>query len=175
MKASDARKLKFRECVKNMGIAVRKCLRQDVFTRWNLTFLMLDSAIYYPQDFCHMALVDSSYIFCHTKSDWEMLDKICKLLGVFHEITQIFSGTTHPTSNLYFPVVAVAHPTLKDKLDDDDEFIKSMILKMYEKFKKYWADFSTILAIACILDPRYKLSSVEIFYKIFYGQFLSIQ
>ncbi|KAL8105098.1 hypothetical protein AgCh_029042 [Apium graveolens] len=37
-----------------------------------------------------------------------------------------------------------------------------------DKFKKYWADFNTILAIASILDPRYKLSSVDFFYKIFY-------
>ena len=43
------------------------------------------------------------------------------------------------------------------------------IAKMYEKFSKYWADFSTILAIACILDPRYKLSCVDFFYKKFYG------
>ena len=47
--------------------------------------------------------------------------------------------------------------------------MSSMAAKMYEKFSKYWADFSTILAIACILDPRYKLSCVDFFYKKFYG------
>ena len=33
LKASDARKLKFRECVKNIGIVAKKGLRQDV-ARW---------------------------------------------------------------------------------------------------------------------------------------------
>lgn len=88
---------------------------------------------------------------------------------MFYEITQIFLGSSYPISNLYFPVVAIAHLNLRDKLDDDDEFIRSMSFKMYEKFKKYWADFSTILAIACILDPRYKFSSVDFFYKKFCG------
>ncbi|KAL9410842.1 hypothetical protein AB3S75_044589 [Citrus x aurantiifolia] len=36
---------------------------------------------------------------------------------------------------------------------------------MLEKFLKYWSDFCTILTIAVILDPRYKLQFVEWAYK----------
>ena len=132
--------------------------------------MLLDGAIYYRQAFCHMALVDPNFAsLCPSLDDWDIAEKICKFLSVFYEITQIFSGSSYPTSNLYFPVVPIAHLTLKDKLEDNDEFIRIMALKMHEKFKKYWADFSTILAISCILDPRYKLSSVDFFYKKFYG------
>lgn len=101
--------------------------------------------------------------------EWDKAEKIAKFLSVFYEITQIFSGSKYPAANLYFPVVAIAHLTLKDKLDCEDEFISLMAAKMYEKFKKYWADFSTILAIACIVDPRYKLSCVDFFCRKFYG------
>ena len=39
---------------------------------------------------------------------------------------------------------------------------------MFEKFEKYWFEFSLILAIAVILDPRYKLQFVDWSYKKLY-------
>ncbi|KAL9426901.1 hypothetical protein AB3S75_033641 [Citrus x aurantiifolia] len=41
---------------------------------------------------------------------------------------------------------------------------------MIEKFEKYWSDFCTILAIAVILDPRYKMTFIEFAYSKAYGQ-----
>lgn len=77
LKASDPRKLKFRECVKNMEIAAKKGLKQDVSTRWNSTFLMLDSAIYYRHAFKHMALVDTNFAsLSPTDDDWVIAKKI---------------------------------------------------------------------------------------------------
>ncbi|KAI3689510.1 hypothetical protein L2E82_47470 [Cichorium intybus] len=39
----------------------------------------------------------------------------------------------------------------------------------FAKFEKYWSEFSLILAIAVILDPRYKLQTVEWGYSKIYG------
>ncbi|OMO69819.1 hypothetical protein COLO4_28915 [Corchorus olitorius] len=36
-----------------------------------------------------------------------------------------------------------------------------MAARMFTKFEKYWSDFSIILAIACIVDPRYKEFDLE--------------
>ncbi|WOL05521.1 hypothetical protein Cni_G14250 [Canna indica] len=44
-----------------------------------------------------------------------------------------------------------------------------MAVKMLAKFAKYWSEFSVILSIAVILDPRYKLQFVDWSYKKLYG------
>ncbi|GAB2216943.1 hypothetical protein Droror1_Dr00000094, partial [Drosera rotundifolia] len=36
---------------------------------------------------------------------------------------------------------------------------------MREKFKKYWEDYSMILSVATVLDPRYKLEVIEFSYE----------
>uniref|UniRef100_A0A803NEY4 hAT-like transposase RNase-H fold domain-containing protein n=1 Tax=Chenopodium quinoa TaxID=63459 RepID=A0A803NEY4_CHEQI len=45
-----------------------------------------------------------------------------------------------------------------------------MACKMYEKFGKYWSEFSTFMAVVVVLDPRYKLQCVNWGYMRIYGQ-----
>uniref|UniRef100_A0A803MQ10 hAT-like transposase RNase-H fold domain-containing protein n=1 Tax=Chenopodium quinoa TaxID=63459 RepID=A0A803MQ10_CHEQI len=45
-----------------------------------------------------------------------------------------------------------------------------MACKMYEKFGKYWSEFSAFMAVAVVLDPRYKLQCVNWGYMRIYGQ-----
>ena len=47
VEGSQIRKQKFLECVALVSLDGRKSLRQDVPTRWNSTFLMLESSLYY--------------------------------------------------------------------------------------------------------------------------------
>lgn len=54
-------------------------------------------------------------------------------------------------------------------MESSDKFMKDMACKMYEKFSKYWSEYSTVLAMAAVLDPRYKLQYVEFTYKKLYG------
>ena len=47
--------------------------------------------------------------------------------------------------------------------------MKTIAEQMWVKFEKYWADFSLLLAIAVVFDPRYNYAFLEFSYKNLYG------
>ena len=75
----------------------------------------------------------------------------------------------YATSNLYFPNVVRVRILLKEEMEKGDGFMKNMVAIMYGKYEKYYAEFSTIMAIAIILDSRYKFQFPEWAYKRIYG------
>ena len=58
---------------------------------------------------------------------------------------------------MFFNLVFTAHLTLKENICNENMFMKSMVKKMFEKFKNYWSEYNRILAIIVILDPKHKL------------------
>ncbi|XP_019189244.1 PREDICTED: zinc finger BED domain-containing protein RICESLEEPER 2-like [Ipomoea nil] len=169
VKGSQVRKQKFLECVSLVSLNTKRGLRQDVPTRWNSTYLMLQSALYFRMAFSHLEISDSNYKHCPSKDEWDRIEKLSKFLGVFYEITCVFSGTKYPTTNLYFPAIFKARLTLEEQKNGDDLGMRNMAIQMFAKFEKYWSAFSLILAIAVILDPRYKIHFVDWSYKKLYG------
>ncbi|KAL2902030.1 putative AC transposase [Bienertia sinuspersici] len=169
-KGSQARKQRFLSCVKHVELQSGKGLKQDVPTRWNSTFLMLESALYYRKALIHFQKVDANYVHCPSIDEWSRVEKIFRFLKVFYEVTLAFSGTKYPTANLYFPNVLKIRLLLKKELESSDRFMQRMATKMWEKFAKYWSEFNTFMAVAVILDPRFKLQFVEWSFKKIYGE-----
>ena len=58
---------------------------------------------------------------------------------------------------------------MKTTVESGDEHLKSMAMEMWIKFQKYWSEFSPILAVALVLDPRYKLEFVAFCYNKAFG------
>jgi hypothetical protein len=50
---------------------------------------------------------------------------------------------------------------LIEGVKDKDLVIKTMADRMMLKFEKYWDDYSVVLAIEAVLDPRIKLSTLQ--------------
>ncbi|CAM8893299.1 unnamed protein product [Rhodiola kirilowii] len=162
IKGSITRKHKFLECVEQVGLmGNRKALRQDVPTRWNSTFLMLDSALYYRQALGHFALFELDFKTCPTSEEWGQIEMIAKFLEEFYEVTSLFSGSKYATSNLFFPKVFKIQHSIREAMMHRDDFMRHMGNEMSAKFQKYWSDYSLTLGIAVVMDPRYKMSFVE--------------
>ena len=48
-----------------------------------------------------------------------------------------------------------------------------MAVPMVDKCEKYWDIANKLLEIATILDPRYKMKSIEYYYKLLYDPFVA--
>lgn len=169
VKGSPSRKQKFLDCVKQVGLDSKKSLKQDVPTRWNSTYLMLSSSLYYRLAFSHLELSDSNFKHNPSQNEWGKVERICRFLQVFYEATNAFSGARYPTSNLYFPFVFQIQLKLMEEKNSDDHYMRTIALGMYEKFEKYWSEYNSLLAIAVVFDARYKMQMVDFSFKKIYG------
>ncbi|XP_022028404.1 zinc finger BED domain-containing protein RICESLEEPER 2 [Helianthus annuus] len=161
VRASAARKYKFAECIQMLSLQCGKHVRQDIVTRWNSTYLMLDCALAYRRAYTRLALVDSVFKTSPSEEEWARVEIITRLLKPFYEITTLFSGSSYPTSNLYFHHVWRIQLYIEEEMCNADQVISDMAKDMKEKFDKYWKNYSMILSFAVILDPRYKVKLVE--------------
>jgi len=101
--------------------------------------------------------------------EWTKIEKNCGFLKIFYEVTCNLSGSKYPTANLYFPNVLRVKLELKQQMASRDAFLNNIATRMFTKFEKYWSEFSAIMVMAVILDPRYKFQSAEWTYKKVWG------
>ena len=158
--SSEARKMKFAECVSGVGLDCSTGLLLDCPTRWNSTFMMIQRALVYKVVFSRLGRSDTSTSTL-TEEEWSRLAKICDLLRPFDLITKQFSGRNYPTANLYLMNVWSIESLILSYCNIEDESISNMAKGMKAKFDKYWENYSMILSMAAILDPRLKLQYVK--------------
>ena len=84
-------------------------------------------------------------------------------------MTEFFSGCKYPTTNMYFALVCELKIALNEWSLSSSEMINTMAKNILAKFNYYWANVSVVMAIAAILDPRYKMELLEFYYPNIYG------
>jgi Domain of unknown function (DUF4413) len=99
---------------------------------------MLKSALYYKSTFQRYATRDSNFEWLPDEIEWIRAEKVVKLLDVFTNACNLFSGTSYPTSNLYFNEVFKVKKAICEAYASSDAFLKEMTQSMFEKFEKYW-------------------------------------
>ncbi|XP_060966946.1 zinc finger BED domain-containing protein RICESLEEPER 2 [Cannabis sativa] len=146
---------KFEEAKKGLSCSSNKRLVLDCKTRWNSTYLMLTSAITYKDVFSRLIHTEKNYKKEPSERDWLLAKVMCEKLKLFYNVTVIYSGTKYPTANHFFSKIC-----------------EILALNMMDKFEQYWTSIHGILAIATVLDPRFKMKLIEYYFpKIYVGEY----
>lgn len=130
---------------------------------------MLVSALPYHEVFKCLRQRETQYKCLPSEEDWKMASEICDKLELFFSVTELFSGTQYPTSNIYFPKVCEIRLALRSWQTSCSDIIQSMAASMILKFDKYWGLINGVMAIGAVLDPRYKMTLLNYFFPLMYG------
>jgi len=169
IKASSAREEKFAEIALQLEIPSTKTLCLDVTTQWNTTYLMLLAALDYKQAFTTLETCVDNYNEAPSGEDWKKVEAACTYLKLLYDSAHSIMASTNPTSNLFFHEAWKLQLELSNGTGHEDPIFSSIAKDMHEKFDKYWKDCSLVLAIAVVMDPRFKMKLVEFSYSKIYG------
>ncbi|KAI9187183.1 hypothetical protein LWI28_025222 [Acer negundo] len=131
--------------------------------------MMLEVALIYKDVFIRLQQRDSQYKNLPSESEWELAKVMCEHLKPFYKLTNLFPGAKYPTTNLFFPMICEIKLSLKSWLDSEVEVIRLMATNMTPKFEKYWDKIHRVIAVAVVLDPRYKMDLIDYFFPKMYG------
>ncbi|KAK9951399.1 hypothetical protein M0R45_006841 [Rubus argutus] len=169
LKRSPFATQKFNHAKAQLKLKDKKKVKMDCPTRWNSTFLMIKSALEMKEVFWRLAQTDRNYKFHPSDEEWKVAQAICDCLEHFYAATNHFSGTSFPTSNVFFPDICKIQLHLSKWEKSEHEFLRLMAGPMKVKFDKYWEDCSLVLAVAIVFDPRFKMDLVEYYYDRLHG------
>lgn len=135
-------------------------LKEDVDTRWNSTFAMLERA-HLLRAAIDRALLEMKDLHDLQIShiDWPVIKAMIVFLEPFNEVTEQLSGEKYPTISM----VNAYLPKLKAHLEQefDDESITSAAKAFRNKLDEYEVHIDQPTAvIATVLDPRFKLTPI---------------
>jgi zinc finger BED domain-containing protein 1 (E3 SUMO-protein ligase ZBED1) len=150
---------------------------QDVATRWNSTFYMLQRLIRLREAIAVVGAElakeglggQSSSSQAEAKSaatklnklaltsdEWEMVEETIRILAPFEAATRMLSGSKYTTLSLVYPTIAILKENL-EKTAPDHHLTISLKARLSSSLASRWKSPGTLGLWASLLDPRFKL------------------
>ncbi|KAL3536597.1 hypothetical protein ACH5RR_005058 [Cinchona calisaya] len=174
MRSSPARAQRFKSCIEKERIDSKSDVCLDVETRWNSTYLMLESAVKFQKAFELLETADSKHVEELTPNvravrnsegemiesmtdkrdsrirglpsefDWDYACNLLPFLKVFYDTTLRLSGSLYVTGNPYMVEIYAIGFFLIRLMAGSDENLAAMASRMKKKHDKYWANVDKI-------------------------------
>ncbi|KAE8802488.1 zinc finger BED domain-containing protein RICESLEEPER 2 [Hordeum vulgare] len=169
IKASDTYDQKFTEIALQLEIPSTKILCLDVTTQWDTTYLMLLAALDFRQVFTILETCDDNYNEAPSAEDWKKVEAASNCLKLLYDSAHSVMAVANPTSDIFFHEAWKLQLELANAAAHEDLVVSSTARDMHESFDKYWKDCNLVLAVAVVMDPRFKMKLVEFSYSKIYG------
>ncbi|KAL0315589.1 UNVERIFIED_CONTAM: Zinc finger BED domain-containing protein DAYSLEEPER [Sesamum radiatum] len=170
VKTSESREEKFIELKQQLQVPSSKNLAIDDQTQWNTTYEMLLAASELKEVFSCLDTSDPDYKDAPSVEDWKQIEILCTYLKPLFDTANLLTTAATPTTNTFFHEAWKIQLELARAAASEDPFVSSLTKFMQEKFDKYWKSCCFILAIAVVMDPRFKMKLVEFSFSKIYGE-----
>lgn len=131
-------------------------LIQQVETRWNSTYLMLNRLFKLRTAMC-IALAERGMPENFTNEEWNVIEAYINVLSPVKQVTTIMEGDKYPTVSSYIPMVLGLLTVL-----EYDENVSNQENELAEKYRQsitsrfHFVYSNEILITSMMIDPRYK-------------------
>nr|GEU70033.1 zinc finger BED domain-containing protein DAYSLEEPER-like [Tanacetum cinerariifolium] len=170
VKTSEALEEKFLELMQQLQVPSMKTLALDDQTRWNTTYEMLLAASESKEVFSCLDTSDPDYSKGPTVEEWKHVENLCTCLKLLFETANLLTSSTIPTTNTFFHEAWKIQLELARAATSEDPTISTIAKPMQAKFDAYWKSCCLILAIAVVMDPRFKMKLIEFTFSKIYGE-----
>uniref|UniRef100_A0A0R0I8W9 BED-type domain-containing protein n=1 Tax=Glycine max TaxID=3847 RepID=A0A0R0I8W9_SOYBN len=152
VKTSELHAEKFLELKQHLQVPSEMSLFIDDQIHWNTSYQMLVAASELKTVFSCLDTSDPDYKGAPSMQDWKLVETLCSYLKLLFDAANILTTTTHPTTITFF------HEVWKLQLD------------AARAIDEYWRECSLVLALAVVMDPRFKMKLVEFSFAKIYGE-----
>lgn len=170
VRTSESHDEKFIELKNQLQVPSMKDLLIDDQAKWDTTYHMLVAACELQEVFACLDTSDPDYKITPSIDEWKQVETLCIYLKCLFDAANILTAPTYPTANAFFPEASKIQMDLMQASMSEDPFISFLIRPLHEKFDKYWSDCCLVLAIAVVMDPRFKMKLVEFTFAKIYGE-----
>lgn len=167
---SQVHRENFAQIRQQLQVPSMRALDVDDKTKWNTTYEMLIAACELKEVFSCLDTLDPEYRLCISVEEWRQTETLCVYLKLLHDAAGILTDETIPTANIFFHEVWKIQLELLHGAVSPDAFTSNLTRPLKENFDRYWQDSGLILAVAVVMDPRFKMKLVDFSFSRIYGQ-----
>ncbi|XP_074383656.1 zinc finger BED domain-containing protein DAYSLEEPER-like [Apium graveolens] len=170
VKTVESHEEKFNKLKQQLQNPSTKSLIIDDRTKWDTTYHMLVAASEVKEVFSCLDMSDPNYKQTPTMEEWRQVEILCTYLKLFYHAANILTAPTSTTADKFFHDVWKIQVELTHATMSEDNFVRSLVYPLHERFSEYWNDCNLVLAAAVVMDPTYKLDMVNFVFSRIYGK-----
>ncbi|GKA78000.1 zinc finger BED domain-containing protein DAYSLEEPER-like protein, partial [Tanacetum coccineum] len=169
VKTSELIEEKFLALKQQLQVLNTRNLSLDDQMKWNTTYEMLLAASELKDVFSCLDTLDPNYSKSPSGEDWKFVDNLCTYLKLIFDTANLLTSSSVPTTNNFFHEAWKLQLELTCASTSEDKIVTTITKPMIVGFDKYWKSSCLVLAIAVVMDPRFKMKLVEFSFTKLYG------